>query len=193
MRPALFLLGLGLWAGVLQAQIGLGTAGSLAWPGLQASTPSAMRFEPGAGYRFFFRHDVTEAHGGRLHLKYGAGKSVHRVNLPQAGETVYRFSDFTIDLLWEAGAGEGRMRWYAGAGAGLLTLVSDNRYRANYSDETLVPQLTAGTRWNWYEGFDAFAELVLRHGQSDAGPEKLPVTSITLNIGLTMFISEEEK
>ncbi len=192
MGRSLFFLLLLLAGGALQAQIGVGAAGSLAWPGVQASSPSSIRFKPGAGYRFFFRHDVSGLYGGRLHLKYAAGKSVHRVDLPQAGETVYKFSDFTIDLLWETKPTDGDMRWYVGAGGGLLALVSDNRYRANYSDEFFIPQLTAGTRWNWYEGFDAYAEVVLRYGETGAGPEPLPVTSVRLTIGFTMFISEEE-
>ena len=191
MGRSLFFLLLLFAGGALQAQIGVGAAGSLAWPGVQASSPSSIRFKPGAGYQFFFRHDVAALGGGRLHLKYAAGKSAHRADLPQAGETAYKFSTFSIEALWEAAPAASGIRWYGGAGAGLLSLVSENRFRANYSDESIVPQITGGARWNWFEGFDAFAEPVFRYGQTQAGPESIPVTSLRLNIGLTMFISEE--
>ncbi|RMH62175.1 MAG: hypothetical protein D6677_10365 [Calditrichaeota bacterium] len=172
-------------------QIGIGAAGTAGWPGAQASSQYDIRFQTGIGYRFFLRHDVAALADGRLHLKYTAGKSVHCTTLPLAGETAYRFSEFGIFLLWEKPNGLAEhVPFYFGAGASLLSLVSDNRYREDYSDENLMPHILYGVRWEWSEGFDAFAEVDIYYGRNGAGPETLPVTGVALTIGVTMYISE---
>ncbi len=182
----LFLLSLPVWG-----QIGIGAAGTTGWPGAQASANYDIRFKGGLGYSLFLRHDVGELYGNTLHLKYSAGKSTHRAELPQAGETLYRFSEFGIYLVYENNKIL-TTRWpvYAGAGLSLLSLVSDNQYREDYNDQSLLPHLLCGVRWLWYDGFDLYTELDFYFGKNGAGPEDIPVSGVTLKIGLTMYITE---
>lgn len=171
------------------SQIGVGTQVTLNHPGLVKSDKYDIRFKTGAGYGFFVRHDVYDSSSINIDFRYNAVVTKHRANLPQGEVAKYDFSNFSIEALVNLSTFD-RSSFYVGFGIGLLSLISKDRFRETYSDQTIYPVLLGGWAYNWAKGFDLFMEFKTGYGDSGAGPEKIPVTSLALNLGLTMYITE---
>ena len=173
----------------LYSQIGIGTLATLNHPGLLKSEKHEIRFKAGPGYGFFVRHDVYGSNSINIDFRYNAVVMRHMANLPQGEMAKYDFNYFSIDVLMTFSI-TNQYSFYGGVGMGLLSLISEDKFRKTYSDQTIYPVLFGGWAYNWAEGFDLFMEIKAGYGNSMAGPEKIPVTSLALNLGLTMYITE---
>jgi hypothetical protein len=171
------------------SQVGLGTQAMLNHPGLIQSKKHDIRFKAGSGYGFFVRHDVYDSNSVDIDFRYIAVVSEHKANLPLGEKAKYDFSNFSIEVLIKSSNSK-PSSFYAGFGIGLLSLNSTDRFRQTYTDQTFYPLLIGGWSYNWAEGFDLFMEIKAGFGSNDAGPESIPVTGLSFNLGLTMYITE---
>ncbi len=171
------------------SQIGLGAQTTLNHPGLLKSEKYDIRFNAGSGYGFFVRHDVYDSSAVNIDFRYSALVMSHEANLPQGETAKYDFSNFSIDALVKF-ANSNKSSFYAGVGIGLLSLLSKDRFRETYSDQTCYPVICGGWAYKWAEGVDLFMEIKTGYGESGAGPERIPVSSLAFNLGLTMYITE---
>jgi len=180
-------------AGGLNAQVGLGVTGAYSYPGLQSSQKYDIHFAGGIGYGFYVQHDFVEIAGNKSHLRYLAIITNHKANLPGAvsgsNDSDYRFSNFSIDLLYELFVTDWN-KFYTGISANLLQTLSEGEFRQTYSASTIYPSLLIGSYYNLTDGFDACAELHFGLGSTDAGPEQIPISGISLLLGIIMYISE---
>lgn len=179
-------------SGSLYAQIGVGAEANVSYPGVFTSDKNNIRFKTGIGYGFFIRHDVYKAQNWQAHLRYRATVSHHKANLPFEEKSDYKFSNFGIDLLIHFVIYQ-RSNFYSGLSVNLLSTVVENKYYKDFSSEKILPSILLGWNYNWAEGFDLYTEINTRFGSVDAGPdsEHLPVTGVGLNVGITMYISDE--
>jgi hypothetical protein len=182
-----FLVGLSL--NIVSAQVGLGAQAVVNHPGLLKSDKNNIHFEPGVGYGFFVRHDVYDSSAVNLDVRYGAVLLKHRAGLPNGENAKYNFSDFSIELLLTYNHTK-KTFIYGGIGVGLLSLISEDRIRATYTDQSFYPVFFAGWGYNWATGFDLFLELKGGLGSTEAGPETIPVSGASFNFGLTMYLTE---
>lgn len=171
------------------AQVGLGAYGKLNHPGFFKSDNN-IYFEPGIGYGFFVRHDLLTMELTSIDVRYTASSEKHNTKLPNNGKTEYEFSDFSVEVLVVLNKFENSIL-YAGFSGSLLSVIGKPRFVKNYNAESVYPGIVAGFAYNWANGFDAFCELKTIFGNTDAGPEKIPVTGISINLGFTMYISDE--
>ncbi len=176
---------------IAPAQVGLGGHGAFNYPGVSESEKSNIRLDGGLGYGLFLRHDVWSAPGYAFHLRYNTSFSDHKATVPGFGDSDYELSSFGLDVLLEWRR-QSLWRLYAGIGINLLSVTGKARFQNNYVGETLHPSLSFGARYSWFEGFDAFGELVINIASTDAGPENIPLYGPALRLGITMFLSEEE-
>ncbi|KAA3617173.1 MAG: hypothetical protein D8M58_03720 [Calditrichaeota bacterium] len=171
------------------SQIGLGSHASLSNPGLQKSDKYDIRFKTGSGYGFFVRHDVYDSSGTNIDFRYIATLTSHKANLPLGNNAKYDFSLFSMEALANFMI-EKSSTLYAGFGIGIMSQLSKDRFRKTYSDQIFYPTVIAGWSYQWAQGFDLFVETKAGYGNSGAGPEKIPVSSLALNFGITMYITE---
>jgi hypothetical protein len=81
------------------AQIGLGAVGGGQHPGFSDSDKFKIHFDAGPGYGFFIRHDLyrfSDQLG--LHARYTVKYFFNDIDLPNSGETHYKFTNFSIDI-----------------------------------------------------------------------------------------------
>jgi hypothetical protein len=173
------------------AQIGVGAEANISYPGVFRSDENNVRFKTGTGYGFFVRHDVYKSENWQAHLRYRANISNHKANLPFEKDSDYKFSNFGLEALISFAVSP-QSSVYGGTSINLLSLSVKNKYYKNFNSEKILPSILVGYSYIWAEGFDLYLELSSRFGSVDAGPgsESLPVTSIGLNVGFTMYISE---
>ena len=179
----------------LLSQVGLGVIGSYKYPGLQSSQEYDIHFDGGVGYGFYVKHDLLELSGNKIHLRYLAIISKHDANLPGlvtgSNDSQYRFSNLSVDILYEFFV-RNNYKYYTGLSVNLLQTLSEGKFRATYSGTSIYPAVFLGWSFKFAEGFDSFAELQAGYGKTDAegGPEEIPITGISLFVGLTMYLSE---
>ncbi len=173
----------------LYSQIGLGTLATINHPGLLESSKYEIHFEVGTGYGFFVRHDVYDSSSTNIDFRYNAVVMQHKANLLQGEQAEYDFSNFSIEAMISF-LSDVHSSFYGGVGIGLLSIISKDKFRATYTDQTIYPVLFTGWSYNWAKGFDLFMELKTGIGESKAGPESIPVTGLAFNLGLTMYITE---
>jgi len=183
--PLLFLI---FYSTNVYSQIGLGTQATLNHPGLLKSE-NDINFKLGTGYGFFVQHDVYDSSSINIDFRYNAVVMKHDADLPKGEKAKYDFSNFSIEAVIKF-SNSTQSSFYTGVGVGLLSLISKDRIRKTYSDQTIYPTVFGGWAYNWAEGFDLFVELKAGYGESKAGPEIIPVTGLALNLGLTMYITE---
>ena len=171
------------------SQVGIGTQATINYPGVLQSEKYDIRFKTGTGYGFFARHDVYDSNSVNIDIRYNAVIMNHKANLPKGQKAKYDFSNFSIELLMKF-YNKKRSSFYAGIGIGLLSLISEDRFRATYSDQNIYPVLFGGWAYKWAEGFDLFMELKTGYGETEAGPENIPVTGLAFNLGITMYLTE---
>ena len=63
------------------SQVGLGSLAILNQPGLFGSDKYNLKFETGAGYGFFIRHDVYDTNSVKIDLRYSAVILNHKAEL----------------------------------------------------------------------------------------------------------------
>ena len=162
---------------------------------MQSSKQYDIHFNGGTGYGFFVKHDLMRIAEKTLYLRYMAIISNHNANLPEVvsdkRDSEYKFSNFSIDVFYEFYINHNN-KYYTGMSLNLLRTVSRGKFRADYNGNSIYPSLFIGWARIFLESFDAFSELRLDYGKTDAdgGPEELPVSGISLIIGLTMYISQ---
>jgi len=173
-------------------QIGVGAEGNISYPGILTSEKNNIRFKTGVGYGFFVRHNIYNADTWQTHLRYRATVSHHMANLPFEENSDYTFSNFGLDVLVYFKIFP-QSAFYSGLSINLLSVVVKNKFYKNFNAEKILPSILFGWSYTWAEGFDVFAEVNSRFGSVNAGPgsEPLPVTGIGINVGITMYISEE--
>ena len=179
----------------LLSQVGIGVCAAYKYPGLQYSQEYDIHFAGGPGYGFFLKHDLLELSGNKIHLRYLAIISKHDANLPGlvsgSKDSEYRFSNLSVDILYEFFV-KNNYKYYTGLSVNLLQTLSEGKFRATYSGTSIYPAVYLGWSYKFADGFDTFAELQAGYGKTDAGggPEEIPVSGISLLVGLTMYISE---
>ena len=177
------------------SQVGVGGLGIIKYPGLYSSEEYNIQFKNGLGYGFYVRHDVVKFENAKIDVRYIATISNHGANLPggvpEGKDSNYHFSNFSLDVIYEF-FNKNQNKYYTGASINLLRTVSKDKYRATYNGEAIYPSIFLGWEHSLIEGFDIFTELKSDFGSTDAdaGPEEIPITGISLLVGLTMYISE---
>lgn len=179
----------------LFSQVGIGVIGAYKYPGLQSSHEYDIHFNGGTGYGFYIKHDLLELSGNVIHLRYLATISKHDANLPGlvtgSNDSEYRFSNLSLDVLYEFFV-KNNYKYYTGISVNLLQTLSEGKFRATYSGTSIYPAVFLGWSYRFAYGFDSFAELQAGYGKTDAegGPEEIPISGISIFVGLTMYISE---
>ncbi len=179
----------------LFSQVGIGAFGAYKYPGLQSSKQYNIHFSSGFGYGFYVKHDFIKFENSMTYLRYLGKITNHNANLPGGlsgrGKSSYKFSNLSFDMIYEFFA-KNKNKYYTGFSVNLLQTLSEGKFRATYAGSTLYPSIFLGWERNLVEGFDIFSELQLDYGKTDAdaGPEEIPITGVSILIGITMYISE---
>jgi len=179
----------------LYSQIGIGTFGVYKYPGFQSSERHDIRFNGGIGYGFFVKHDLIKFESGKTFLRYLAKITNHTANLPDVvpdnESSDFKFSNLSLDMIYEFFV-KNKNKYYTGVSINLLQTLSEGRFRATYAGSSVFPSIFMGWERNLAKGFDIFTEVRSGYGKTDkdAGPEEIPITGVSILVGLTMYISE---
>lgn len=172
------------------AQIGLGVSGGGQYPGFSESDNFKIHFDAGLGYGFFIRHDLYKFNDQLgLHARYTVKYFFNDIDLPNSGETHYKFTNFSIDLL-AVYYKFNPYNLYGGICVNLLSAKAKNKYVRDYTDERIIPILISGLEYKLSQNYNLFSELFYQFGYTSAGEENLPINGMGILIGATMFISD---
>jgi hypothetical protein len=191
---SIIILIIGLLIIPIQAQTGLGGAGTLYYPGFYNSDLHNSRFGLGGGFEIFARHKLFEIKPDIvLHARYNYRRYYDRINLPSAGTTNFNFTYLSISVLFPL-IRFNAVTFYGGGGFNMATITSSSSgyYFNKVAEASLLPDIFSGVEWYLGKNYNVFAEICFQYGQVRVNHDLIPLTGLRFSLGATMFLIAEE-
>ncbi len=187
----IIILILGLLIAPIQAQTGLGVAGTLNYPAFFSSDLYNSRFGIGGGYELFARHKILEIGPGLVfNARYNYRRYFNSIRLPFTATTNFNFTYLSISILSPLKRSD-TITVYGGGGVSMATITAARDF-LRVTEVCLLPDIISGVELYFSKNYNIFGEICFQYGQVRVSHDNIPLTGLRFSIGATMFLSAEE-